>query len=281
MDFPKPITSVEWLANNLENDDLVLLDASVPKPMTKAEDNPLAGIQIPGSRFFGIDNVFSDHTVDLPHTMLSAENFQKEARKLGINTTSKIVVYDNLGVYSSPRAWWMLRSMGHEEASVLDGGLPEWVRQNLATETKAKTTWKEGDFTAHPKPYFFKNSAEVSKAIDDPTSRILDARSKGRFAGSEPEPRAGLRSGHIPGSLNLPFSAVIDGNKLLPAEGLKKQFERLGISDQELIFSCGSGLTACVISLAANIAGFEKLSVYDGSWSEWGRPGDLPVATGE
>ncbi len=280
MNLPKPTVSIQWLAENLENENLVLLDASLPKPMTKAEDNPFADIQIPGSRFFDIDNAFSDTSFDLPHMMPSEADFTRETRKLGIDRNSKVVIYDNLGVYSSPRAWWMFQAMGHDDVSVLDGGLPEWVEARLPTEAKGKSPNSEGDFEANPRPGFFWNSNEVLEAIDDPEVLVLDARSKGRFEGIEPEPRAGLRGGHIPGSLSLPFPEVIRGNKMLAKEELKKQFDKMEVSNQQLVFSCGSGLTACIIALAAAIAGFDWLSVYDGSWSEWGQPGDLPVVEG-
>ncbi|MEP5613350.1 MAG: sulfurtransferase [Cyclobacteriaceae bacterium] len=280
MNVTKPTVSIDWLKTNLDHPNLILLDASLPKPMAKAEDNPLAGIQIPGTLFFDIDHSFSDSSVNLPHTMLPDEDFNREARKLGINNESILVVYDNLGVYSSPRVWWMFRAMGHEEVAVLDGGLPEWVSAGFSTEAKGKRQVSEGDFTGNRQSGFFRNAEEVLRFQSNGDTLTLDARSRGRFEGTEPEPRPGLRGGHIPNSVCLPFSEVVAGNKMKNSLELKKQFDELGVKHQDLVFSCGSGLTACIIALAAQIAGYDKLSVYDGSWSEWGQPGDLPVSTG-
>lgn len=280
MNMTKHTVSIDWLKANLDHPDLIILDASLPKPMTKAEDNPLAEIQIPGALFFDIDHRFSDATINLPHTMLSEEDFNGEARKLGINNESKLVVFDNLGVYSSPRVWWMFKAMGHDDIAVLDGGLPEWVKAGLPTEAKEKSQINPGNFTANPRSSFFKNADDVLSVQSDTDTLILDARSRGRFEGTEPEPRAGLRGGHIPNSICLPFPEVVRENKMKDSNELKDQFEQLGVKHHDLVFSCGSGLTACIIALAAQIAGYEKLSVYDGSWSEWGQPGNLPVSTG-
>ncbi len=274
-----PISPSE-LFTLLDDHNLIILDASLPKPKGKAEDNPLASIQIPNARFFDIEHKFSDQKSDLPHTMVSAEVFEREARALGINSSSRIVVYDNLGVYSAPRAWWMFKSMGHEDVQVLNGGLPEWVSGRLPTEAKIYRTIPKGDFIAQPKSGFFRAQGEMLSNFDSKVEVVLDARSAGRFAGTEPEPRAGLRGGHIPDSKSLPFTEVLDGNTLKDEPELRAIFDALNPSKQPTIFSCGSGLTACIILLAAEVAGRKNLSVYDGSWSEWGLPGDWPLETG-
>lgn len=277
MKFPKQLVSVGWLAEHLDDTDLVILDASLPKPKSNPANNPLSSLQIPKTRFFDINGSFSDTSSDLPHMMPTPAHFQEHAQKLGVNQNSRIVVYDNIGVYSSPRARWMFKSMGHEHVAVLDGGLPEWVKE-FPTESKQENEYPAGNFTAKFNSNYFKKATEVLAAISDDTTTIVDARSAGRFQGTEPEPRAGLRGGHIPNSKNVPFPEMIDGNQMKSNEELKSVFENK-VQSEQIIFSCGSGLTACIIALGAEIAGYGNLSVYDGSWSEWGIPSDLPVIT--
>lgn len=271
-----PLVSTDWLAERLGDPELVILDATLAKPKAAASDVPNADLQIPGARFFDIDKEFSDHGIDLPHMMCKADQFAKAAQTLGIHNSGIVVIYDQHGVYSSPRAWWMLKSMGHDNVFVLDGGLPKWVEKSHSTETK-KDTLTEGSFEAVFDQQCFVDSSFVFSAIEDQDIMVLDARSKGRFDGTQPEPREGLRGGHIPNSINLPFTEVVNGDQLKSIEELKVIFEPLNLEGKKLIFSCGSGLTACIILLAAAIAGFEDLAVYDGSWSEWGQPSALPV----
>jgi len=270
------LVTIHWLAEHLNDSNLIILDASLAKPKSKPSDNPLANIQIPGARFFDIDHAFSDQGKDLPHTMLSEKAFENEARKLGINRDSLIVIYDNLGVYASPRAWWMLRAMGHENVAVLDGGLPTWEKRGFPTEEKQTQPFSKGNFVANYQAEFFKDSKDILSSMDDPTTLVLDARSKGRFDGTEPEPRAGLRGGHIPNSVNMHFDKVTRKGTMCSPSELTEKFKSLGANDKNLIFSCGSGLTACILALAADQAGFKNPSVYDGSWSEWGN-GDFLV----
>jgi thiosulfate/3-mercaptopyruvate sulfurtransferase len=264
----------------LNADNLVILDASM-KPVTPVgsdapQEEPLC---IQGARLFDFDNHIHDQNTDLPHMMPSAEFFTEEMQKLGISKNSAIVVYDYVGVYSSPRAWWMFRAMGHNQVAVLDGGLPAWKKAGYPCGTQAETIAPtRGDFVSHPQQGLFVDSAQVLKALSDPAFSVVDARSEGRFKGQEPEPRAGLRGGHMPNAVNIPFAdLVVDGFVLQP-ESLKSIFAKKVNQNQQLIFSCGSGVTACVDALAAELAGYSKLTVYDGSWSEWGLPNSgLPV----
>jgi thiosulfate/3-mercaptopyruvate sulfurtransferase len=275
-----PLVTVQWLAENLNAENLVILDASM-KPLTPVgndvpQEEPAC---IQGARRFDFDNHIHDKNTDLPHMMPSAKFFTEEMQKLGIHKNSAIVVYDYVGVYSSPRAWWMFRAMGHGQVAVLDGGLPAWKKAGYPCGTQADTIDPaRGDFVSHPQAGMFVDSAQVLEALSDPAFSVVDARSEGRFTGQEPEPRAGLRSGHMPNAINIPFANLIVDGFVLPPESLKAIFAKQVDQNQQLIFSCGSGVTACVDALAAELAGYSKLTIYDGSWSEWGLPSSsLPI----
>ncbi len=264
----------QFLAENLAAENLIILDASM-KPVTPVGE-PVADVYIPNSLRFDFDNEIKDHNTSLPHMLPTPEFFTEEMQKMGIRKDSAIVVYDNVGVYASPRAWWMFRAMGHDNVAVLDGGLPAWTRAGYGTIATLMTPKSRGDFASHPRPELIVDSQAMTHALSDSAFSVMDARSAGRFAGQEKEPRAGLRGGHMPGAVNLPFGETqVNGVMKSPAL-LHEMFNEY--QNKKLIFSCGTGVTACILALAAEQAGHIDLAVYDGSWTEWGAvDSGLPV----
>lgn len=268
INIEKPIVSVEWLNQNLTASNLVILDASMKKA-TESEDD-LTSVQIPNTRFFDIKNVFSNLSDPFPSAVPSEEKFIEESQKLGINNDSAIVVYDDKGIYSSARVWWLYKTFGYDNVAVLDGGLPEWLNANYKTEPKQKQKTEIGNFKGTYNPKYFKFFDDIQNSIHNANDVILDARSADRFNGLVEEPREGLRSGHIPNSESLPYSNLFDGNKLKDKADLNSIFDNFKVTEKNMIFTCGSGITACILALGANIAGYKNLSVYDGSWTEYG-----------
>ncbi len=266
-----PLVSTAWLTEHLNDPNLVILDTSIPK-VGEVGPHALADQCIPGARFFDLNGEFSDKLTDLPHNLPSPEVFTLASRKLGINAASKIVVYDHHGIYVSPRAWWMFRAMGHERVAVLDGGLPKWISAGLPTTAKIPVVELSGDFTARWNADLVCDSAWVMENLANPTAKIVDARSGGRFCGLEPEPRKGLKGGHIPDSVNLPFDQVVRDGQFLPKEELVNVFHQLELGEGPLAFTCGSGVTACIIMLACELVLSNPKRVFDGSWAEWGQP---------
>jgi thiosulfate/3-mercaptopyruvate sulfurtransferase len=281
MILPTPLVDVQWLSENLGSADLVVLDASVPPVVPGFVSLNSEGLfkAIPGARRFDYDKEICKPNSALPHMMPTPALFESKVQALGINKTSRVVVYDDVGLYASPRAWWMFKAMGHDQVAVLDGGLPAWIAAGNAVNDSLELSTTAGNFKASLQDNLFCHFDQVLKATEDKHFAIVDARSAGRFAGTAPEPRPGVRSGHMPNATNLPFPEVLEGGFLKEPTELAKLFADKAATHQTVITSCGSGITACVLTLAAYVAGYPSLMVYDGSWAEWGMPGKLPVVT--
>jgi len=266
----EPIVSVDWLQVNINASNLIILDATIPK-VTQGETSSSEEGQIPKTLFFDLKNKFSAINKQFPNTCPSEEQFTNEAQKLGINNNSAIVIYDAKGIYSSARAWWLLKTFGHNNVAVLNGGLPEWKRNGFPLEKKQNHQIEtRGSFVSNYQKghlLFFEDIQAIEK---DLKFTILDARSEDRFNSRVAEPRKGLRSGNIPGSLNLPFESLLNQGNLLPKDDLKNVFEKITQNNENFVFSCGSGITACVLALGADILSYKNSAVYDGSWTEYG-----------
>ncbi|WP_242158354.1 sulfurtransferase [Aestuariivivens sediminis] len=260
----QPVVPVDWLHDHLNVDNLVILDGTMSKVFDRFQS------QIPKARYFDIKNKFSNVLDPFPNAFPSTEQFEKEARALGINKNSAIVVYDDKGIYSSARVWWMFKAFGHLNVAVLDGGFPAWTNAKYPVEPMTPFSGPLGDFTAQLQPGKMVYFKEMKTISTNQTHKILDARSAARFNSQEPEPRAGLRMGTIPNSANLPYEDLLEEGVLKPNEQLHKAFEALVNKDDEIVFSCGSGITACVLALGAELSGYKNIKVYDGSWTEWG-----------
>lgn len=260
----KSLVSVDWLNANINAKNLILLDATINKTI---DANAL---RLPKARFFDIKQKFSDTSAVFSSTLPSLQQFQTEARKLGITNTTVIVVYDDKGIYSSARAWWLFKTFGHKHIAVLDGGLPEWLASGFKLDNYTNETYSKGDFEAYFQPKLMTNFKGVNQFSKDPKTLILDARSQARFKCLVDEPREGLRRGTITNSKNLPYTELFNGNKLKSDKELSKIFNNLVKETTTLVFSCGSGITACILALAATQCGFKDLVVYDGSWTEYG-----------
>ncbi|MDX8554189.1 sulfurtransferase [Tenacibaculum sp. 1B UA] len=270
-----PIVSVDWLHDNLNADNLIVIDATIQKVGAKTDDKKEKQ-QIQNAVLFDLKNVFLDIEAEYPNTIPSEKYFETQVQKLGINNDSCIVVYDDIGVYSSPRVWWLFRVFGFENIAVLNGGLPSWKEAGYMVESKNERTLSMGNFKASINKDKISMTEEVLKASRH-NKIILDARSKERFYATEPEPRKDLRGGHIPNSKSLPYAGLQVDGKMKSKEELQKIFSEVNPSKEGMILSCGSGITACILALGAEEAGKTNYSVYDGSWTEWASRLELPV----
>ena len=279
--LPDPLVSVDWLKQHLDHEDLIILDSSWHMPATGRDAfKEWQQEHIRGARFFDFDGKISDPDSDLPHMMPSEAIFTREMQALGLNQDSVVVVYDAMGMFSSPRGWWMLRAMGCENSALLDGGLVAWDEAEYPIESLSREpAYTPGNFVAKLNPDYIADAQDVLAALDDDKSCVIDARPEPRFSGTVEEPRPGLRRGHMPGALNLPFPDMFKHGLLKPKQELRELIAPLIGDCERSIHSCGSGVTACVTAFAAYHIGYRGLSIYDGSWCEWGKPGELPVVT--
>lgn len=273
-----PLIDSQWLAEHLGEPGLRVLDASayLPNENRDAQAEFHAG-HIPGARFFDIEH-FSDPDTDLPHMVPSAGRFARLAGELGIGNDDRVVVYDQKGLFSAARAWWLFQLFGHEQVAVLDGGLPKWRNEGRALESGAAPAAVPASFRANLRAGLLRGVGDVRANLDSQVEQVLDARAAGRFSGEVAEPRPGLASGHIPGSANLPFGELLNADATFkPAEELRRRFIAAGVDgSRAVVTTCGSGMTAAILSLGLRLAGFAPGALYDGSWAEWGGRAELP-----
>lgn len=281
-DDPKTLVSTDWLAKHLKDPDLRILDASWYLPADAR--NPKAEYDeahIPGARFFDIDEI-SDARSDLPHMAPPIEKFMSRMRAMGVGDGHQVVVYDGAGIMSAPRVWWLFKLMGQENVAVLDGGLPKWLAEDRPTEDMPPIA-RDRHMTVRFQNQLVRDVTQVAHASKLGSPQIVDARASARFRGEAPEPREGLRAGHIPKSRNVPFSTLLsDGQTMKSVDETRAVFEAAGVDlAKPIITSCGSGITAAVLALALERLGHSDWSLYDGSWAEWGMFPTMPIATGD
>jgi thiosulfate/3-mercaptopyruvate sulfurtransferase len=273
-----PLVLPAWLADRLQDPNTVVLDATLPPvgvtPPADTRARYLAK-HLPGAVFFDIEEL-SDHSTNLPHMLPSAEAFSRAMAELGVGDGMTIVVYEQEGVFSAPRAWWMLRVMGARDVHVLDGGLAAWVEAGLPVES-GPVQRAEASFQAKLDADAVRSYEQIQQTLGE-GGQVVDARSAGRFAGTTPEPRAGLSSGHMPGSMSLPFTELVEGGRLKDAEGLRDVFVAKGVDlRRPVVTTCGSGVTAAVLALGLEIAGANGVGLYDGSWAEYAQQADARI----
>lgn len=281
-DDPKTLVSTEWLAAHLNDPDLRILDGSWYLP--DAGRDPRAEYEaahIPGARFFDIDEI-SDARSDLPHMAPPVEKFISRMRAMGVGDGHQIIVYDGAGLMSAARVWWLFKLMGQDNVAVLDGGLPKWQAEGRAVEDMPPIP-RDRHMTVRLQNHLVRDVTQVAQASKLGTPQIVDARAADRFRGDAPEPREGLRAGHIPNARNVPFGTLLNEDSTMKTpDEIRALFEAAGVDlGQPVITSCGSGITAAVLALALERSGHQNWSLYDGSWAEWGMAPTVSIATGD
>ncbi|WP_299046983.1 3-mercaptopyruvate sulfurtransferase [uncultured Tateyamaria sp.] len=281
-DDPRTLVSTDWLAAHLKDPDLRVLDASwyLPELGRNAREE-FDAAHIPGARFFDIDDI-SDARSDLPHMAPPPEKFMSRMRAMGVGDGHQVVVYDGAGLLSAARVWWLFRLMGHRDVAVLDGGLPKWQADGHPVEDMPPII-KDRHLTARFQNHLVRDVTQVSQASKLGSIQVVDARAAGRFKGEAPEPREGMRPGHIPGARNVPYDTLLNADKTMKTpDETRAVFEAAGVDlAKPIITSCGSGITAAILALALDRMGHDQWSLYDGSWAEWGMSPMVPVATGD
>ena len=283
-DDQRLLVSTQWLETHIAAPDLVVLDASWYLPTENREPHSeYLGAHIPGALFFDIDEI-SDETSELPHMLASPAKFSARVRKMGVGDGKRVVVYDGAGIFSAARVWWNFRVMGHDNVAVLDGGLPKWRTEGRPLEA-GPVVAQAHHFTARRTAGIVRDAIEIAAIVegrDGSSAQIVDARPAARFRGEAAEPHPGVRSGHMPGSFSLPFGALLNGNATLKSVAdIRAAFEAAGVDlKKPIVTSCGSGVTAAILSLALEMIGHRETTLYDGSWCEWGARDDLPIETG-